>query len=82
MPPVVAALRTGSPPARERAADLLGRLGEVSAVDALAAALGDPAPSVRLAAALALGALGEPGRVVLATLSDDPQLGALARRLV
>jgi DNA-binding transcriptional MerR regulator len=81
VPPVVAALRTGSPPARERAADLLGRLGEVSAVDALAAALGDPAPSVRLAAALALGALGEPGRAVLATLSDDPQLGALARRL-
>ena len=51
----------GSPAARAISAELLGRLGSLSAADELIGVLrADPAPAVRAAAARALGRLGVP----------------------
>jgi HEAT repeat protein len=69
--PAEAALRgelvDGSPAGRALAAQLLGLLGAVGSVDALAGALAvDPVPSVRVDAAVALGRIGAaPGVVAL-----------------
>jgi DNA-binding transcriptional MerR regulator len=79
---VTAVLRNGTSPAREQAAEVLGRGGDAAAVTALVAALADPLPAVRLAAVVALGDLGQAGRTALEPWADDPELGALVRRLL
>ena len=55
-----AALSASQPGARRLAADLLRRLGGGEATDALAGALDDPDPEVRVAVLRALGATGQP----------------------
>lgn len=59
--PLIAALdgTSGIPDARHAAAALLGRIADPRAVGPLAAALGDAEQDVRLAAASALGEMGE-----------------------
>jgi VWFA-related protein len=67
-------LRTGSAAARRKAAEWLGGMGAGS--EPLLAALGDRAPEVRAAAALALGRMREPRALgPLADLLGDPETG-------
>ncbi|WP_437947668.1 HEAT repeat domain-containing protein [Sorangium sp. So ce296] len=56
--PLVDALVGADPEARQAAAEALERYAAVEAVDALLAALGDPAPAVRASAAASLAAHG------------------------
>jgi HEAT repeat protein len=76
---LVAALRGRVAP--DRAAAVLGRLRDLSALDALAEALDDPDPGVRAASAAALGELRHPDAVepLLAAARDaDPGVRASA----
>ena len=80
--PVSSRLADPDPAVRVQAAETLGRAGAPAAVDALAGALADDVREVRLAAALALGEVGDAGRPALEGLLADPDLGGVARRLL
>jgi HEAT repeat protein len=74
---LISALRNGVAP--HRAAGLLGRIRDLSALDALAEALDDPDPRVRTACAIALGELRHPDAVEpLLAATRDPDAGVRA----
>ncbi|MGB8021129.1 MAG: HEAT repeat domain-containing protein [Candidatus Nanopelagicales bacterium] len=87
VPAIVTALRAEAPAVRRHAADTLAQMGSPGAdgaAAALADAVADPDPVVRLAALNALGQLVVPSAwwvIDEATLSDEPRLRHLARRL-
>jgi hypothetical protein len=66
---------------RVSAALLLGRTRPAGAREALERALGDPHPAVRIAAATALGAIGDPACLVALErrLSSEPSPGVVAQ---
>jgi hypothetical protein len=66
---LVAALKDPDPDLRERAAEVLGKIGDSRAVEPLVLALGDPFSSVRERAADALGKIG--------TRAVEPLIAAL-----
>jgi len=84
----IAALSLPDSAARATAAELLGRLGGQSGeaanhvVGALTESLSDPQTEVRQAALMGLSDLGPTGRTRVASMRSDPQLGALAKRLL
>lgn len=87
VPPVTERLRTGDPAVRIQAAEVLGRIAGSAAKpapisDALATALADPEPEVRLAALVALGELGAPAQASIERALTDPHLEPVARRLL
>lgn len=73
---------SASASARGQAAEALGLIGDPSAVGALSRALTDEDPEVRLVSLMGLAELGPPGREAVATAVSDPDVGAVARRLL
>jgi DNA-binding transcriptional MerR regulator len=87
--PLAVALASASAETRAAAAEALGRLGgglsterRVESSVLLEPLLADPDPEVRLAALLALGELGGSARASIELALTDPQLEAVARRLL
>ncbi|HOC12866.1 MAG TPA: MerR family transcriptional regulator [Propionicimonas sp.] len=87
--PMAAALQSLDPATRQLAAEAIGRLGgglstELGAQSStlLSSLLHDLDASVRMAALLALNELGEAGRDAILAVTEDPQLGAVARKLL
>ena len=81
--PVVARTADQSAVTRADAAEVLGSLGEPGAVPALGGLVSDPAEDVRVAALMALAAIGGPlASEVIAVAARGPgRTGTLARRL-
>lgn len=73
-----------SPTARVRgqAAEALGLIGDASAVGVLREALADEDHDVRIVSLMGLAELGPLGREAVASAVDDPDVGAIARRLL
>ncbi|MCC2593594.1 HEAT repeat domain-containing protein [Tessaracoccus sp. OS52] len=84
VPGLLGLLTDGDEPARRRAAEALGFIGDERAATGLVAALGDASAGVRYEALVALGQT--PGRAAAAAVesaqgSDDSRLRAVAQRL-
>ncbi|NLN08455.1 MAG: HEAT repeat domain-containing protein [Methanoculleus thermophilus] len=73
---LTAALQSGVPAVRRRAALALGSLGEWRGVDPLIRALTDPAPDVREGAANALAMIGTPAVEPLIEILERPKIAA------
>lgn len=76
-------LDSGSAAVRADAAEVLGSIGDVRALPALAGPVADPDEDVRIAALMALGAIGGDGAggIIRSAASAAGRTGALARRL-
>ena len=82
--PLARLLRVGESAERRHAAEVLGAIGQAAGVPALAAALEDAEPDVRLAAVLALGAIpGTESAAAVEGAADaaDPKVRSVGRRL-